>query len=188
MGAVGYESSAGITAVTSYVLDADVAVNSKPVTNAAVTFTDPNGIIQYPLTYSGSNQVVGGVTCALYQDVPASFTTVGAFSLEVVTTSGTSSASVTAINSVVSFSSPYTSLSWTGSSQQNTISIQDSTISATSYSQTAVTSPITIPSSTYMSGTTYNYTFIQLNQAATIMGGTGSLEYLQTLTGTFVAP
>jgi hypothetical protein len=173
--------------VTTYLLAAAVAVSSTPVVNAAVTFTDPNGAF-YSLPYSGSNQVVGGITCGLYQDAPSSFATIGTFNFSVITASGTSSGSVTAINSIVSFPLPYTTLSWSGTSQENTISLVSVATPSVSSSQSGTNSPINIPSSTYVSGTTYDYQFLQANQATTINGGTGSLGYLQTSIGTFVAP
>jgi len=189
VGAVGYtiDSTSG-TPVTTYLLAAALAGNGKPVTNAAVTFTDPNGTNLYSLAYSGTNQTIGGVTCGFYQDVPASFTTVGVFNLKFVTAFGTSSASVSAINSVVSFPSPYTSINWTGLSQQNALSVVSVATPSTSYSQSSATSPISIPASTFTSGVTYDYSLVQTNQAATINGGTGSAGYLQTTDGTFVAP
>lgn len=189
VGSVGYtiDSTSG-TPVTTYLLAAAVAGNSNPVTSAAVTFTDPNGTNQYSLAYSGTNQSVGGVTCGMYQDIPASFTTVGVFNLKVVTPYGTSAASVTAINSVVTFSTPYTAISWTGSSQQNALAVISVATPSTSYSQASATSPINIPASTYTSGVAYDYSFVQVNEATTINGGTGSAGYLQISNGTFVAP
>jgi hypothetical protein len=188
VGAVDYLiTSQGSGPVTTYLLTAAVAVSNTPVINAAVTFTDPNGTF-YSLPYSGSNQAVGGVTCGLYQDAPSSFATIGAFKFSVMTSSGISSGSVTAINSIVSFPSPYTTLSWSGTSQENTVSLVSEATPSASYSQSSTTSPISIPASTYTSGTTYDYQFLQANEAATINGGTGSLGYLQTSIGTFVAP
>lgn len=190
VGTVGYtiNSTVGNAPLTTYLLAAAVAGNSKPVSNAGVTFTDPNGTNLYSLAYTGTNQSVGGVTCGIYQDIPSSFTTVGVFNLKFVTPFGTSSASVTALNSVVTFPSPYTTLSWTGSIQQNALDVVSVATSSTIYSQSSATSPISIPSSTYTSGVTYSYSFVQENQPATINGGTGSAGYLQTTSGTFVGP
>jgi hypothetical protein len=187
VGEVNYfiDSSAG-TPVTSYGLVAGVAVNNNPVTNAAVTFTDPNGTTPYSLAYAGSSEVLSGVTCALYQDTLSSFTTVGVFDLNVVTTGGTSTASVTAINSIVSFPSPYTTLTWTGTAQENSLAIESA--SATIFSQTSATSPFNIPASDYMAGTTYSYGFVQLNESTTITGGTGVFGYVQMLNGIFTYP
>jgi len=189
VGSVAYTiDSTGGTPVTTYLLAAAVAGNNKPVSNAGVTFTDPNGTNQYSLAYSGTNLSVGGVTCGFYQNVPSSFTTVGVFNLKVVTPFGTSSGSVTAFNSVVSFPSPYTTLSWTGSSQENAVAVESVATPSISYNQSGTTSPISIPSSTYTSGVTYSYSFVQTNQPATINGGTGSVGYFQTTSGTFVGP
>ena len=189
VGAIGYGVTfIANTAVTTYTLAAAVAIQQTPSTNAAITFTDPNGTTQYSLTYSGSNQAVGGVTCGIYGASPSSFSTAGTFNLSVVTNAGTSSASVTATNSTISFPSPYTTLSWTGSSQQNIVSVMSVATPSTSYDQSATTSPISIPASTYTSGVTYSYELLQSNSATTISSGTGSLGYLETTSGTFVAP
>lgn len=189
VGAVGYGiTSYGATGITTYTFSADIASNNNPITTAAVTFTDPNGTTKYPLIYTGSNQAVGSVTCGTYEGSPSSFTTVGVFNLSVVTASGISSGSVTAINSVVTFPSPYTSISWTGSSQQNALAVVSVATPSTTYSQSSSTSPINIPASTYTSGVTYSYSLVQTNQNATINGGTGLVEYLQMSNGTFVAP
>ncbi|GEM_PF-2216666 len=189
VGSVGYGiTTYGTAGVTTYTLSADVASNNVPVTNAVVIFTDPNGTTRYPLNYTGTNQAVGGVTCGTYQSSPSSFTTVGAFNLSVVTAAGTSSASVTAINSVVTFPSPYTMINWTGSSQSNAVAVVSVATPSSTYNQSGTTSPISIPASTYTSGVSYSYAFVQINEAATINGGTGAVGYLQISNGTFVAP
>jgi hypothetical protein len=189
VGAVNYEiSSVSGAAVTTYELSAGIAVQQTPVTNAAVTFTDPNGTTQYPLAYAGSSVTVNGITCGFYQAFPASFSTSGTFNFKVVTTDGISSASVTAFNSTSSFPSPYTSLSWTGTTQQNIISVISVATPSTSYSQNGTTSPMSIPASIYSSGVTYDYEFIQDNENNTLSAGTGSFGYFQITDGTFVAP
>ncbi len=189
VGAIGYQITvSGSIAVTTYTLVADVAVQQTPSANAAVTVTDPNGTTQYPLSYSGATQIVGGVTCGVYQSSPVSFSTNGTFNLKVVTTAGTSSASVTAVNSAVTFASPYTALSWTGTFQQNTLSMTTAATPTFSYNQSVATSPMNIPPSIYTSGVDYNYQFLQLNNNTTLSGGTGELGYLETTSGNFVAP
>lgn len=189
VGAVGYAVTfIANTAVTTYSLAAAVAVKQTPDASAAVTFTDPNGTTQYPLTYAGSNVTIGGIDCGLYGASPGSFTTTGTFTMAVTTIAGTSSASVTAFNSAISFPSPYTTLSWTGTVQQNALSIASVATPSASYSQSGTTSPMNIPSSTYTSGVTYSYQLLQTNSTTTLSSGSGSLGYLQTTSGTFVAP
>jgi len=189
VGAVGYElTSVGSAVVTTYVLAADVAVSGTPCTNAAVTFTDPNGTTQYFLSYTGSNQTLNGVNCGIYQLAPSSFTTIGTFGMTVLTSAGTSSASVTAVNSTVTFPFPYTTLSWTGSSQENTVSVVSEATPSVSYGQNSTTSPMSIPVSTYTAGVTYSYLFLQTNANSTLSSGSGEFGYVQITSGSLVGP
>jgi hypothetical protein len=189
VGAVNYEINfVANTAVTTYEIGAAVAVQQTPDTSAAVTFTDPNGTTEYPLTYAGSSVTINGIDCGFYQSFPSSFSTSGTFNFKVITTAGTSSASVTAFSSVSTFPSPYTSLSWTGTVQQNIMSVMSVATPSTSYDQTSATSTMSIPASIYSSGVSYNYEFIQDNSTSTLSSGSGSLGYFQITNGTFVAP